>query len=92
VYQLYSLLLKDPEKREGSQNFLLEKGIYTKIYFMPIHLKTFYREKFGYKKGLLPITERISKRILTLPFSLRFIEQDQDYIIEAINDFFKKYR
>ncbi|MFX1391973.1 MAG: DegT/DnrJ/EryC1/StrS family aminotransferase [Promethearchaeota archaeon] len=89
VYQLYSLLLKASEKREGLQTFLLENGIYTKIYFMPIHLKTFYKEKFGYKTGLVPITERISKRILTIPFSLRFTNQEQDYIIEKIKEFFK---
>ena len=88
VYQLYSLLLKNPEKRNELQAYLLEKGIYTKVYFYPIHLKSFYREKFGYKQGDLPITEKLSDKILTLPFSLRFKESDQDYIINCIKDFF----
>ncbi len=88
VYQLYSVLLKNPEKRNELQAYLLEKGIYTKVYFFPIHLKSFYREKFGYKKGDLPITEKLSDKIVTLPFSLRFKESDQDYIINCIRDFF----
>ena len=67
---------------------MLENGIFTKIYFPPIHLKTFYKKKYGYNEGSLPITEKISKKILTLPFSLRFSEEDQNYIIKKVKDFF----
>jgi len=88
VYQLYSILLKTPEKRTDLQEYLLKNNIYTKIYFYPIHLKSFYRRKYGYKEGYLPITERISSRLLSLPFSLRFTDDDQDYIINKIRDFF----
>ena len=88
VYQLYSVLLENPDNRNELQAYLLEKGIYSKVYFFPIHLKSFYREKFGYKKGDFPITETLSNKILTIPFSLRFKESDQDYIIKSIRNFF----
>lgn len=88
VYQLYSVLLKNIEVREDLQNYLLDHGIYTKVYFYPIHLKTYYREKFGYSEGDLPKTEEISKKILTLPFLLRSTHEDQDYIINTLKDFF----
>ncbi len=88
VYQLYSLMLKNPDNRKDLQNYLVEKGIYTKIYFYPIHLKSFYREKFGFERGSLPITEEISNKILSLPISLRFTSVDQDYIINIIEAFF----
>ena len=88
VYQLYSVFLKIPEKREELQNFLLENGIYTKVYFYPIHLKKFYKERFDFQEDMLPKTEEISKKILTLPFSLRFSNDDQDHIIGKIKEFF----
>ncbi len=88
VYQLYSIMLEDPNKKAELQDFLLERGIFTKIYFYPIHLKTFYRTKFGYDKGSLPKTEEISDKILTLPISLNFKNEDQDYIINTIEEFF----
>ncbi|MGB5909772.1 MAG: DegT/DnrJ/EryC1/StrS family aminotransferase, partial [Promethearchaeia archaeon] len=88
VYQLYSILLKNIEAREELQNYLLDHGIYTKVYFYPIHLKTFYKEKFGYREGDLPKTEEISKKILTLPFLLRSTNKDQDYIINTLKKFF----
>ena len=37
-------------------------------YFPPIHLQPFYRERFGFKQGDLPITEAIASRTLALPF------------------------
>jgi dTDP-4-amino-4,6-dideoxygalactose transaminase len=88
VYQLYSILVNNPKKREELKTYLLENGIYSKVYFYPIHLKTFYKEKYGYNQGDLPITEDISKRILSLPFSLSFTDEDQLYIINRIKKFF----
>ena len=87
VYQLYSIMLKNPEIRSDLQQFLLENGIYTKVYFNPIHLKTFYKKKFGYQEGDLPKTEQLSKRLLTLPLSLNFTEKDQNYIVTKIKEF-----
>ena len=89
VYQLYSLFLKESEVRENLQNYLLTNGIYTKVYFYPIHLKTFYKTEFGYREGDLPITEEISNKILTLPISLKFSKEDQDHIIKTIEDYFQ---
>ncbi|MFX1443660.1 MAG: DegT/DnrJ/EryC1/StrS family aminotransferase [Promethearchaeota archaeon] len=87
VYQLYSIFLKKPENRQNLQEYLLKKGIFTKVYFYPIHLKSYYKRKYGYKDGDLPITEEISEKILTLPFSLNFNESDQDTIINSIKEF-----
>lgn len=89
VYQLYTIFLKNPEDRSNLQEFLLNNGIYTKIYFPPIHLKTYYKNKFGYKEGDFPNTEKISKKILSLPFSLRFKDSDQNYIATKIKQFFE---
>ncbi len=88
VYQLYSIFLKNHEDREELQEYLLEDDIYTKVYFYPIHLKTYYREKYGYNEGDLPITEEISKKILTLPISLNFDHKDQNYIIDKLRKFY----
>jgi perosamine synthetase len=90
VYQLYSILLNNPESRKPLQDFLLSKGIYSKIYFAPIHLKSYYQQKYGYKKGDLPKTEEISNRIMSLPVSLNFKREDQEYIARMIADYYNK--
>jgi perosamine synthetase len=88
VYQLYTIMVKNPKIRADLQEFLLKKGITTKVYFYPIHLKKFYREKYGYHEGILSNTEDFSKKLLSLPISLRFTEDDQTYIINKIKEFF----
>jgi dTDP-4-amino-4,6-dideoxygalactose transaminase len=89
VYQLYSILLKNPYNRSSLQKFLLENGIYTKIYFSPIHQKKFYSKKYPNIRDL-PITENISSKILTLPLSLNFQQEDQNFIAKKIRQFFKE--
>ncbi|UYP48048.1 UDP-4-amino-4-deoxy-L-arabinose--oxoglutarate aminotransferase [Candidatus Lokiarchaeum ossiferum] len=90
VYQLYSILVKDPFVREELQDYLMKRNIFTKIYFAPIHLKSYYKLKYKYSEGYLPVTEKISKKILTLPISLTFSEEEQNYIIDSIKEFFLK--
>ena len=43
------------------------KGIQTSIHYPPVHLFSFYRDRFGHKEGTLPITEDVTKREVTLP-------------------------
>lgn len=70
--------------RDKLQAFLTEKGIMSKVYYEPIHLKKFYKDKFGCKEGDLPKTEAMSKRILTLPIWPGISDDDVEYIINAI--------
>ena len=59
------------------------------MYFDPIHLTTFYKKSFGYKKGDLPITEQISEQVLTLPMYPGLSTNEMDYIIRCIEIFFE---
>jgi len=88
VYQMYTIQLKNNQDRNALQKHLSVSGIMTKVYFEPIHLKTFYRKKFGYKDGDLPKTEKLSERVLTLPMYPVLKKQDLDYIAESIKAFF----
>ncbi len=89
VYQMYVLVFKDPEKRNQLQSFLKEKGIMSKVYFEPAHLKSLYTKEYGYKKGDLPITEIVSKKVLTIPLYPSLNEEEIKYIINRIITFFE---
>ena len=69
---------------EWRQKNLEKAGVMSKIYFTPIHLKTFYKKNFNYKKGDLPITEDISEKVLTLPLYPTLTQQEMEYIINNI--------
>lgn len=86
VFQMYTVQLNDEKRRNSIQKDLSKAGIMTKVYFTPVHLTTFYKEKFGYRKGDLPITEEISKKVLTLPLYPRLKNSQMDYIIHSIKE------
>jgi len=46
---------------------------------------SYYRERFGYSRGLCPIAERMSERILTLPIYPGMSDSDQARVIEAVS-------
>ena len=45
-----------------------EHGIPSKPYFPPIHLMSFYRERFGHREGEFPVCEDVAARSIALPF------------------------
>ena len=92
VYQMYTIRVNSKEKRDKLKQYLKEKNIMTKVYFDPIHLESYYKNEFGYKKGNLPKTEKISDEVLSLPIYPKISKEDQNEIINHIVDFFKKRR
>ena len=88
VYQMYTVKVRDGEKaRDGLKGYLAEKGVMTKVYFSPVHLTGFYREKFGFQGGELPMTEKISKQVLTLPMYASLTKDEMDHIVSGVRGF-----
>lgn len=88
VYQMYTIRVKDG-RRDSLSKYLSPKGIMTKVFFYPVHLTHFYKKKLGYKTGL-PVTEELSKQVLTLPMYPTLTKKEMDYIAEKINTFFER--
>ena len=84
VYQLYTIRLPNKTTRDHLQEYLTKAGIMTKVYFEPIHLKTFYTKEFHCKKGDLPVTEKMSETLLTLPLYPTLTKKEMDYMITTI--------
>ncbi len=84
VYQLYTIELPDKATRDHLQHHLTGAGIMTKIYFEPIHLKTYYQKEFHCKKNDLPVTEEVAQKVLTLPLYPSLTKKEMDYVIGAI--------
>jgi dTDP-4-amino-4,6-dideoxygalactose transaminase len=70
--------------RNGVMARLGEEGIASKPYLPSIHLQPFYRESFGYREGMLPVSEDTSSRTLALPFHARLPAEDQERVVDAL--------
>jgi len=85
VYQLYTVRVFN-NLRDKLMDYLTENGISTKIYFTPAHKYSVFKD---YKDIKLPRTEALSSQVLSLPMYPDLSEQEMDYIIKTIKDFFK---
>lgn len=90
VRHVFHLYVIQTEKRDELQRFLNEKGISTGIHYpLPIHLQKAY-QSLGYKRGEFPVTEKLSKKILSLPMYPELSRREIEYVIEQIQEFFRK--
>jgi len=84
AYMFYTIRFKDRKTRDKAATKLEEEGVETRVAFPPIHLQPLYRNLFGYTKGYLPITERVSDTILCIPIYPHITQKQQDYILSVI--------
>jgi perosamine synthetase len=89
VFQMYTILVKSGQSsRDALMAYLAKKGIMTKLYFSPVHLTHFYKEVQKYT-NILPVTEQLSRQVLTLPLYPNLTEAEIKYIADNISNFFK---
>tara|TARA_Y100000310_G_C20616638_1_gene780995 strand:+ start:205 stop:1347 length:1143 start_codon:yes stop_codon:yes gene_type:complete len=84
---LFPVILDEKINRNRFMEFLKKNGIQSSIHYPPIHLFSYYRKRFGFNKGLLPLTEFIGEREVTLPLHPLLKEEDIKYIAEKIIEF-----
>jgi perosamine synthetase len=88
VYQMYTIRVKEgKDVRDALKEHLVKKRIMSNVYFEPVHLTSFYRRRFHYKRGELPISERLSEEVLTLPMYPTLDKEKMDYISKNISEF-----
>ena len=86
IFQMYTIRLPNIQIRTKLQLYLKNKAIFSKVYFDPIHLTTYYKDNF--KSSNLPVTEKISDQILSLPLYPNMTDEEKDYLISSISEFF----
>ena len=89
IYQMYSIRVQNQKIRDGLQKYLLEKQIFSKVYFKPIHKMEFYKNQKKNTKEFLPITEKISNTILTIPLYPNMTMEEKDYLTNSVLEFFE---
>ncbi len=76
----------ESENRDLFKTELQRLGVNTIIYYpIPIHLQPAYKE-LGYKKGSLPITEKVCNQVISLPIFPGLGSVHQSYIIDIIKN------
>lgn len=86
---------REPEKqgqfRGDVMQHLLANGVGCRPYFTPIHLQPFYRKMFGYKEGDFPITERVGRSSIAIPFHNHLTAEEVDYVAQVLEEGIKRF-
>lgn len=88
VYHQYTLRVLDGS-RDSLAKFLNDKGIPSMIYYpFPLHFQKAFKSD-QYPIGSLPVSEKLSSQVLSLPMHSELDEQIQVYIVETIKKFYE---
>lgn len=88
TFNQYTLKVKDGH-RDRLQKYLREHQIPTAVYYpLPLHQQPVFRY-LNYSEGSLPVSERLSQQVLSLPMHTELDEEQIGYIAERIKTFFE---
>ncbi len=77
-------------KREALRAFLADRGIGTGVHYpVPIHLQE-AAAFLGYRKGDLPVTERLSEEVLSLPMYAELTDTQIETVAGAVKAFARR--
>lgn len=89
VYHQYTLVTKDLD-RDAMQKFLMDKKVPAMIYYpVPMHMQKAYQDP-RYKEGDFPVTEDLSKHVISLPMHTELDDEQLEYITSAVLEFANK--
>ncbi len=85
VFHQYTI---QTEERDALKDHLENNGIPTMIYYpVPLHLqKAYYQPE--YSTGSFPVTEHLSKTVLSLPIHTEMTTEEIEFICDAIKKFY----
>jgi dTDP-4-amino-4,6-dideoxygalactose transaminase len=83
-YHLFPILVAPRINRNRVMQGLKDFGIQTSVHYPPVHLFSFYRRRFGFRGGMFPKTEEVSRREVTLPLHPRMNREDVEWIVKKV--------
>ena len=89
VYHIYVVRVSNGQ-RDALKSHLAQDGIPSMVHYeLPVHRQPIMK-KYKTRKVKLPVTERLCKEVLTLPFFPGMTKAEADMIGQSVKRFFKK--
>lgn len=89
-FHTYHVFVIQCDRRNELKEYLQARDIETKIHYpIPIHLQL-AAKNLGYVRGDFPMTEQQSGRILSLPINQYISDEQADFVLQNIRQFYGK--
>lgn len=89
AYHLYPIRIKTENlkaNRDSIIDMIQSRNIGLAVHFRAVHLSSFYKKYFGFKKGKFPNAEYASERLISLPLYPKMSKEEVDYVVENVKD------
>lgn len=87
AWHLYPIRI-DTDSLQADRNQVLRalrsENIGVNVHYVPVHLHSYYRDRFGYKGGEYPVAERAYEQLISLPLFHGMNDQDVEDVIAAV--------
>jgi dTDP-4-amino-4,6-dideoxygalactose transaminase len=91
IYHLYVVRTRDEDERDALQAYLDDRGVDTGIHYpIPVHEQPSY-QSLSDEFDDLPVTERVTPRILSLPMYPEITDEQVAYVCDVIEEFYDQY-
>ena len=89
VFHQYTLLVEDVD-RDALHQYLADNGVPAMIYYpVPAHRQKMF-DAFGGSNFILPITDWLTERVISLPIHTELDEEQQSFIVKKVLEFTEK--
>lgn len=79
-------ILVDPKKRDEILWKLQEKNIGVAVNYRALHLLSYYRSEFGFKRGMFPMAEYVGDATISLPLYPKLDNREVEYVIKSVKE------
>jgi dTDP-4-amino-4,6-dideoxygalactose transaminase len=95
AWHLYVIRIHEHSLRTGRDAFIQElkdRNIGSSVHFIPIHMHSYYRDKYNYLPNDFPVSHDAFRRMISLPLSAKMTDQDVADVIEAVRGIVQRHR
>lgn len=85
---IFYLRLETAQEREKLQTYLMNRGVAAYTHYEPLHLSG-AGKRYGTFKGAMTGTRKVSEGLLRLPMFFELTEDEQEYVVECLRDFYR---
>lgn len=84
AWHLFVLRVEGGVARDDVIDRLRESGIGTSVHFIPLHVHSHYRNRFGYAPGDFPAAERAFDQVISLPLYPGMTDAEVERVIVSV--------
>ncbi len=84
-------IIKIDKNRDGFARELKERGVYTGLHFIPIHLLTYYKHKYNLRVYDFPNALANYQQILSIPIYSALTDEEAHYVCDKIAEIAHKW-